>query len=129
MQMNHRSLEAYHACIDARQFPVDRQFMPALPDMKLVWLYQSMQAMMIDLGEYERVFGSDAISEFEPVWDELVRREWIEIGNGTIRFVDMGAFHIPMLQALLSQTRIRELRELTERVSGARRIIPIHTQI
>lgn len=129
MQMNHRSLEAYHASIDAGQFPVDRQFVQALPDMKLVWLYQSMQAMTIDLGAYERVFGSDAFGEFEPIWEELAARDWIEIANDTIRFVDIGAFHIPMLQALLSQTRLGQLRDETERAAGTRRVVPIHAEI
>jgi len=129
LQMNHRSLEAYHAAIDAGQFPVDRQFVQALPDMKLAWLFQEMQTMNIDLGAYEMAFGCDAIGEFEPIWEELGARGWIEIENDAIRFVDIGAFHIPMLQALMSQTRLRQLRDGVDLGGGTRRVVPIHAEI
>lgn len=126
MQMNHRSLGGYYDAIDSGVFPVEKQFVQALPDMKLAWLFQQMQAMTIDLEAYRMVFESDALVEFAPVWEELAAREWIELANGSIRFIDIGAFHIPMLQALLSQTRLRELREEPAGAPGSRRIVPIH---
>lgn len=85
--------------------------------------------MNIDLGAYEMAFGCDAIGEFEPIWEELGARGWIEIENDAIRFVDIGAFHIPMLQALMSQTRLRQLRDGVDLGGGTRRVVPIHAEI
>jgi oxygen-independent coproporphyrinogen-3 oxidase len=125
MQINYRSLEGYYSSIRSGRFPVEKQFLYQLADMKLVWLFQAMQTLVIDLGAYQMVFGADVVQEFRPVWDELVTRDWIEITDDAIRFVDIGAFHIPMLQALLSHTRLGELRSDNYGMSGTRRIVPI----
>jgi len=109
-QMNARSLDAYYGAIDAGRFPVEKQFIHQQVDFQLVWLFQSMQSMHIDRAAYARAFGSDLHADFAPVWEELEHRSWVSIEDHAIRFVGLGAFHVPMLQALLSSARLRQLR-------------------
>ena len=109
-QMNQRSLEKYYSAIDAGFLPVEREFVYVLNDTKLAYLFQSMQEMRIDRKKYAAVFRADVVDEFLPIWDELDARGWIEVTDEQIEFIDIGAFHIPMLQALISQARQEEIR-------------------
>jgi oxygen-independent coproporphyrinogen-3 oxidase len=109
-QMNQRSLDKYYAQVEAGLLPVEREFIYELEDIKLAYLFQAMQEMKIDRKKYATAFHADVIEEFLPIWDELADRGWIEVTDEQISFIDIGAFHIPMLQALISQARQEEIR-------------------
>ena len=109
-QMNQRSLDKYYAAIDAGLLPVEREFVYTRNDTKLAYLFQSMQEMTIDRKKYAAIFHAEIVDEFRPIWDELEARGWIEVTDQRINFIDIGAFHIPLLQALLSQARQEEIR-------------------
>ncbi|HYA13122.1 MAG TPA: coproporphyrinogen-III oxidase family protein [Syntrophales bacterium] len=108
--MNLRSLDGYYSSLDKGLLPVEKQFHYQPIDIKLSWLFQSMQEMKIDCRSYEVSFGSDVVSDFRPIWDELESRGWIRVSDQVIQFIDLGRFHIPMLQALLSEARLEEIR-------------------
>lgn len=109
-QMNQRSLDQYYAQIETGQLPVEREFVYKPDDIKLAYLFQAMQEMKIDRNKYAAAFHADVIEEFLPIWDELESRGWINVTDQQIDFADIGAFHIPMLQALISHARQDEIR-------------------
>lgn len=110
-QMNLRSLDKYYAAIEAGALPVEKEYLYEPIDGRLGWLFQSMQEMAIDRRTYAAAFHSDVVADFRPIWDELQGRGWVDITAEHIRFVDIGAFHIPMLQALVSHARLEEIRD------------------
>jgi oxygen-independent coproporphyrinogen-3 oxidase len=109
-QMNVRSLADYYARIGDGVLPVERQFLHQEPDLRLAWLFQSMQRMSIDVPSYKAIFGSSLFDEVGPIWNELEDRRWIVYDDLAIRFSDSGQYHIPLIQSLLSKARIDELR-------------------
>ncbi|MBY5775354.1 radical SAM protein [Rhizobium leguminosarum] len=109
-QMNQRSLSQYYSTIDEGLLPVEREFVLEPEDVKLVFLFQCMQEMKIDRRKYAAIFDTDVVEEFMPIWEELEARGWIVVTDERISFVDIGAFHIPMLQALISARRQEEIR-------------------
>lgn len=124
-QMNARTLDGYYGAIARGAFPVDRQYRHGPVDIQLTWLFQSMQAMAIDAHAYAVIFESDLLTDFAPIWEELAHRQWIEIDDKGVRFVDVGAFHIPMLQALLSEARLQEIRKESTAQREFDNVIPI----
>lgn len=124
-QMNARSLDEYFGAIDAGRMPIEKQFDYTEEDVKLTWLFQSMQAMSIDLNAYEVTFQSNLLQEFHPIFDELDSRGWIEIDGKSVRFIGLGQFLIPMIQALFSYARLDKLRMALKNVDTGKKIIPI----
>ncbi len=124
-QMNAKTLDGYYGAIGKGQFPVERQFLHSPVDIQLAWLFQSMQALRIDLHAYSSIFHASLLTDFAPVWEELEHRGWIEIDDHGISFVGLGAFHIPMLQALLSEARLQELRTQSTLQRRFDHVIPI----
>ena len=122
--MNLRSLDKYYADVDAGLLPVEKEFLYEPDDVKLGWLFQSMQEMKIDRKGYAAAFQADVVEDFAPIWDELESRGWIEVTEERIRFVDIGTFHIPMLQALVSHARLEEIRNRRSDVDRARKAMP-----
>ncbi|MYM92307.1 radical SAM protein [Rugamonas sp. FT81W] len=124
-QMNLRNLDAYFQSIDAGKLPVEKQFLYNKEDLKLAWLFQSMQSMTIDLHNYAVAFGADLLHDYAPIFDELHKRSWIEIDAKQVRFIGLGEFFIPMIQALFSYARLNEMRGGLKQIVEGKKIINI----
>lgn len=123
--MNSRSLETYYRQIGAGRLPIDRQFSHNKDDLKLVWVFQSSQKMALDLDTYAVAFQSDLLADFAAIFDELESRGWIEVDTHRIRYVGLGQFHIPLIQALFSYARLAELRSSLKQGTTGGTVIPI----
>ncbi len=108
--MNQTSLKNYCDDLDNGKFPVGRGFMYNHQDVKLAWIFQSMQTMSINHINYEQIFSESLLQEYEPVWDELERRGWATVSHENIQFIDKGQYYIPMLQSLIASLRLQEIR-------------------
>jgi oxygen-independent coproporphyrinogen-3 oxidase len=109
--INARNLRAYESAIDAGRFPVERGFRQEAQDFRIAMIFRNLFGLSLDRTAYLRVFGSDVYDEFAGVWDALAEREFVEMTPEQIRLVDDGPFYTPMIQALLSENRYRQLRE------------------
>lgn len=109
--MNQTSLKDYCDDIDNNQFPVGRGFMYSHHDVKLAWLFQSMQTMKINFSSYMQNFNENLLDAYAPLWDELDHRGWLSVGASEIRFEGVGQYYIPMLQSLIASKRLAEIRE------------------
>lgn len=58
-------------------------------------------------------------------FDELISRKWISVENGLIKFIDLGQFHIPLIQALFSYARLEEMRADLKNISPSKKTIHI----
>ncbi|MBX2823363.1 MAG: coproporphyrinogen III oxidase family protein [Gammaproteobacteria bacterium] len=108
--MNHNGINDYYQSIDRGEFPVGRGFMYNQQDVKLAWLFQSMQTMSIDFIDYESIFGENLLDSYGAVWDDLDRRGWLSITENELRFEGAGQYYIPMLQSLIASKRLAEIR-------------------
>jgi len=108
--MNQTSLKNYCDDIDAGKFPVGRGFMYNHRDVKLAWLFQSMQTMKINFVDYRNIFKENLLDSHSAIWDELDARGWISVGDSELRFVGTGQYYIPMLQSLIASKRLEQIR-------------------
>ena len=108
--MNQTSLKSYCEDIDNGKFPVGRGFMYNHQDVKLAWLFQSMQTMSINHANYEQLFHESLLGAYDEVWNELTRRDWITVTDTEISFIGKGQYYIPMLQSLIASIRLDEIR-------------------
>jgi len=108
--MNQTSLKQYCEDIDNNKLPVGRGFMYNHQDVKLAWIFQSMQTMSINFINYENIFGENLIAAYQEVWNELSNRKWVSISDGEINFINNGQYYIPMLQSLIASIRLEEIR-------------------
>lgn len=106
--MNHRDLNAYFADIEQGRMPIERAFFHEPMDTRLVWLFQSLQEMQVDGDNYQDLFGT-SINEFENIWQYLEEIGWLKRDGNYMQLVGSGSFFTPMIQALLSKSRIDEL--------------------
>lgn len=111
--------------LDRGEFPVGRGFIYQHEDVKLAWLFQSMQTMRIDHGVYQQIFGENLLETYEPVWEALDARDWIQLDEKFIQFVGAGQYYIPMFQSLLASKRLEIIRGVGVGRSSALKSIPI----
>ena len=108
--MNHRSLEKYYEDLDNGQFPIERGFMYDLQDTKLVWLFVAMQTMKINYLDYQDIFQENLLDTYSSVWTELEKRQWLKVSSSEIIFINEGQYYIPMLQSLIANKRLAQIR-------------------
>lgn len=107
---NHRNTTDYYASLDRGELPVAMGFPYNPDDVRLNWLYQRMQTLVIDTDRYAALFGHAFDDLYGAVVDELVERGWAVRDAAGLRFVGDGECHVPMFQALLSSKRVAEIR-------------------
>ncbi len=116
--MNHTSLDKYYKKLDDGELPVASGFMYDYQDVKLAWLFQSMQTMKINFLHYQDIFSENLLDSYAAVWEELDKRGWTTIGESEIRFVGTGQYYIPLLQSLIASKRLDQIRtERKQRIS------------
>lgn len=108
--MNHTSLEKYAKKVSEGRFPVERGFKYNHRDVKLAWLFQSMQTMKINHLDYRKIFNENLLERYGAVWEELDKRNWIRLSEAHVEFVGEGQYYMPMLQALVASKRLAEIR-------------------
>lgn len=109
--MNHRNLTEYYNAISLNKLPVERMFVHDTEDVKLIWIFQALQEMKINTKKYEKIFNSDIKLDYKPIWDALVEEGWVEHNDEYIKLINEGEFYTPLIQALLSQPRIKSLQQ------------------
>ncbi len=109
--MNHRNLNEYYDAISLNKLPIERMFVHDAEDVKLIWIFQALQEMKINTKKYKKIFNSDIKLDYKPIWDALVEEGWIEYRDDYIKLINEGEFYTPLIQALLSQPRIKSLQK------------------
>jgi oxygen-independent coproporphyrinogen-3 oxidase len=108
--MNSPRIEQYFKRLDDGEFPVERGFHYTAKDLRLTVIFQMLQAMSVDLREYRRVFGVDLVEEYAEIWQALMECGWVELTPDRLTLVDDGVFYTPLIQGLLANERMEELR-------------------
>lgn len=109
--VNHRKVEDYYQGLERGEFPVERGFAREIVDLRLNRLFKNLQGMRVDRGAYARAFGLDVVEEHAPVWRALVDRGWCSITPESVCLEADGVYHVPLIQAVLSEPRLSQLRE------------------
>lgn len=117
--MNTSRVEDYCRRLDRGEFPIERGFRYTAKDLRLTVLFQMLQAMHVDLRGYQRLFGVGLVEEYAEIWQALAERGWIEITPEGLTLVGDGVFYTPLIQGLLAQERMEELRRSRPRVDLA----------
>lgn len=108
--MNHTSVKNYAESLQKKEFPVARGFNYNHRDVKLVWLFQTMQTMRINHDNYKKIFNEDLLQTYSAVWADLEKRGWISTTDTEIKFEGDGQYYIPMLQSLVASKRLEQIR-------------------
>jgi oxygen-independent coproporphyrinogen III oxidase len=109
--MNHTRAADYFRALDAGQFPVERAFhYEHEADFRLTVLFQMLISMAVDRGLYTAVTDLDVVEEFEDIWEALAEEGWVKISPARVELVGDGVFYTPLIQSLLAQDRVGELR-------------------
>lgn len=116
--MNHPSLKGYVESLQNNEFPVARGFSYNQRDVKLVWLFQTMQTMSINHSNYKKIFNEDLLQTYSAVWADLEKRGWISTSETEILFEGDGQYYIPMLQSLIASKRLEQIRSSRSKSAG-----------
>jgi len=108
--VNHRRARNYFSAIAQGDFPIERGYFRCAADVRLNDLFRNLQGMRVDRHSCMRRFGVDVYEEFEPVWQALVDRGWCTTTADAIELTKLGTYYVPLIQALISEQRLRELR-------------------
>ncbi|WHM40608.1 radical SAM protein [Streptomyces sp. BPTC-684] len=109
--INQRNLAQYKAAVDNGRFPVERGYRHTSEDWLMMLLFRSLISTEIDRTQYAAAFGLDVYDKFATVWDALAERGYARITPERITLTGDGPFYAPMISALISEDRYRELRE------------------
>lgn len=107
--MNHKSLNKYYEDVLEGQFPIERSFLHDKEDVKLVWIFQALQEMKIDVKKYKSIFHASLLDEFHEIWMALDREGWITYNEDEILLIGEGEFYVPLIQSLVSKFRVDNL--------------------
>lgn len=102
--LNHTRIADYFASLDAGRFPIERGYRYRDRDLRLNILFQMLNGMRVDRGEYRRLFGVDLLAEHADLWAALERRGWVAIDGDAVALVGDGVFHTPLVQSLLARS-------------------------
>ena len=116
--MNQRSLPEYYKKLDEGKFPIERGFIYKHQDVKLVWLFQSMQSMKINYIDYQELFNENLLDSYAAVWTELEERGWLKISDSELLFQEEGQYFTPMLQSLIASNRLSQIRHVKTGLEG-----------
>ena len=118
--VNHRRLRDYYDALERGELPVERGFAREAVDLRLHVLFRNLQGMRVDRAGYARAFGLDVVAEHAGVWQALQERGWATVTPEAVELHGDGVYHTPLIQALLSEPRLTELK------SRVAQLIPIH---
>jgi oxygen-independent coproporphyrinogen-3 oxidase len=116
--MNHTHVDDYFRAIDAGQFPIERGYHYEPVDLRLTILFQLLLSLGVDRQLYAQVAGIDVVDEFPEIWEALTKRRWADIRPGHVALVGDGVFYTPLIQGLLAQGRLEEMRQSRSTVTA-----------
>jgi oxygen-independent coproporphyrinogen-3 oxidase len=117
--MNHTRVADYCRRVAQGEFPVERGFRYAAPDLRLTTLFQMLHGMTVDLRLYEVLFNVDVVEEYAEIWQALDECGWVEVTSDHLTLIGDGVFYTPLIQGLLAQERMEELRRSRPRIELA----------
>lgn len=109
--MNHTRVGDYFSRLDESRFPVERGFHFTQKDLRIAWLFQTLQGMSVDLNVYKKIFHFDLLEEYADIWQALSERGWAETTPQKVTLVGDGVFYTPLIQGLLAHDRMEEIRK------------------
>lgn len=117
--MNHRNLGEYYKSILSNKLPVERAYMHNDEDVRLVWLYQSLQELKLDLRRYEDLFSRSFIMDYGNILQALVKEGWVTTDGDEIRLIGEGEFYTPLIQSLFGHERSRQVSSKQRKLQKA----------
>lgn len=127
--MNWRSLSRYAESVQADGLPVERFHVHTEEDVRLLWLFQSLQEMAVDLDKYSTHFGSEFVDDCAGVVDVLGQRGWASVQGRCWRLSAEGGFFVPLIQSLLAHPRVLALQAASAQQASHPTHIPIRSAI
>lgn len=109
--MNARNLTHYLSQLDQGLLPFECGFEREPMDLKLSLLFRNLQSLRVNRPSYNRRFGSDVLTDFDPVWPVLEARGLLQIDIQSIQLTPEGSYYVPLIQALLMHNRVNQLVE------------------
>ena len=119
--MNHKSVAAYIEDVSAGRRPIERAYRHNREDIRLCWIFQCLQEMKLDMRRYRQLFASSILDDYGTVFDALDQEGWVETRGEELVLVGQGEFHVPLIQSLISQSRVNELTQARKEFA----IIPV----
>jgi oxygen-independent coproporphyrinogen-3 oxidase len=117
--VNCRKVRDYFAALNRGEFPVERGFVRSAADVRLNDLFRNLQGMRVDRMNCVHRYGVDVFDEYQPAWLALIDRGWCTVTPDLIELTGEGVYYVPLIQALLSQQRLDELRATASSVKMA----------
>ncbi len=112
--MNTRNIQQYQNSILSGQLPLERAYTHSAEDVRLIWLFQSLQTMKINIEKYGKIFDRSLIGDYKNIWKILQDEGWLAIENNHIELKAEGEFYVPLIQSLLSYDRVKEVTSITK---------------
>lgn len=110
--INHSRVADYFSALDAGRFPIERGFHYVdEADFRLTVLFQMLISLGVDRALCAAIADVDVVHEFVGIWDALIDLGWVRVTNARVDLVGDGVFYTPLIQALLAQERVVELRK------------------
>ncbi len=109
--INWSNLNEYKAAVDAGRFPAEHGFRHSCEDFMLSLVWRNLFGLEIDRERFRNTFQVDAYEVFEEVWKALEDYEFVKVTPEKIQLIGDGPFYTPLIQALLAESRYRQLRE------------------
>jgi oxygen-independent coproporphyrinogen-3 oxidase len=109
--MNHKSLPAYLDDVTAGRLPIERAYLHNREDIRLCWIFQSLQEMKLDMHRYRKLFGTSILDDYDTVFNAINEEGWVETRGHELVLIGEGEFHVPLIQSLISQSRVNEMTQ------------------
>jgi len=109
--MNTTNLSDYYRSIEKNSPPIKRTFCYSKMDLRLGWIFQSLQNLGIKREVYLELFQTDVYDDYTLIWQALEKQGMAEITDDEIKLLGEGIYYTSLIQNLLSTKRNNELRE------------------
>lgn len=123
--LNAPRIDDYFAALDRGVFPVDRAYHHEAADLRLVHTFQALQSGHVDRHMYVSIFGVDIVDEHAAEWEALERLGWVTCGAGFVELSGDGVFFTPLIQALLADRRVEEIRAKSTAAPAISRLVQL----
>lgn len=101
--INTISVDEYVESVAAGKFPILRSYRHDKKNLRISWLFQSLQSIHVNCANYRKIFGDDLLHTQEVVWHALKELEWVEIKPNEISLIGDGIYYTPLIQNLFSK--------------------------
>ena len=108
--MNSIRLSEYYDALKNKKPPIKKVFNYTEEDIRICWIFQSLQSLKVNKKAYTSIFNSDVVNDHQIIWQALDKLKWIRINEENIHLEGIGMYHLPLIQSLLSATRMEEIK-------------------